>query len=82
MRMSAAALSAAALCFGVLSLSEAPTLLHQLLAGLLYVVLYLLSTLVFKAWNQHDVAMLDQLGQRVPALRRLAVLLVPWARAT
>ena len=80
MRMSAAALSAAALCFGALSLTETPTLLHQLLAGLLYVVLYLLSTLIFRVWNQNDIVLLDQLGQRVPALRRLALLLVPWAR--
>lgn len=82
MRMSAAALSAAALCFGALSLTETPTLLHQLLAGLLYVVLYLLSTLIFRVWNQNDIVLLDQLGQRVPALRRLALLLVPWARPT
>ena len=80
LRMSASALCAFALSMGALALTEHPTPMHHLLVGVLYVLTYLAGTLVFKVWNQHDLAMLGQLGQRVPAFKRLAFLLVPWAR--
>ncbi|MDQ5896582.1 MAG: hypothetical protein QG612_668 [Pseudomonadota bacterium] len=80
LRMNAAAVSAALLCFGVLSLSPAPSVWHQLLVGVLYLIVYLIATLVFKVWNQNDLAMMQKIGQRVPALQRLVFLMVPWAR--
>ena len=80
LRMTAAALSAAAVSVGALIATDAPSSLHQLLVGVLYVLTYLACSLVFKVWNQYDLAMLGQLGNRIPAFKRLAFLLVPWAR--
>lgn len=80
LRMTAAALSAAAVSVGALIATDAPSSLHQLLVGVLYVLTYLACSLVFKVWNQYDLAMLGQLGNRIPAFKRLAFLLIPWAR--
>jgi hypothetical protein len=80
LRMTAAALSAAAVSMGALIATDAPSSLHQMLVGVLYVLTYLACTLVFKVWNQYDLAMLGNLGTRIPAFKRLAFLLSPWAR--
>jgi O-antigen/teichoic acid export membrane protein len=80
MRMTAAALSAAAVSMGALIVTDTPSSLHQILVGVLYVLTYLACTLVFKVWNQYDLAMLGNLGNRIPAFKRLAFLLIPWAR--
>jgi O-antigen/teichoic acid export membrane protein len=79
-RMTAAALSAAAISMGALIATDTPSTLHQILVGVLYVLAYLACTLVFKVWNQYDLAMLGNLGNRIPAFKRLAFLLIPWAR--
>lgn len=79
-RMTAAALSAAAISMGALIVTDTPSTLHQILVGVLYVLTYLACTLVFKVWNQYDLAMLGNLGNRIPAFKRLAFLLIPWAR--
>lgn len=80
LRMTAAALSAAAVSMGALIATDTPSSLHQVLVGVLYVLTYLACTLVFKVWNQYDLAMLGNLGNRIPAFKRLAFLLIPWAR--
>ena len=80
LRMTAASLSAAAISMGALIVTHDPSMLHQILVGVLYVLAYLACTLVFKVWNQYDLAMLGNLGNRIPAFKRLAFLLVPWAR--
>ena len=79
-RMTAAALSAAAISMGALIATDSPSSLHQILVGVLYVLSYLACTLIFKVWNQYDLAMLGNLGNRIPAFKRLAFLLIPWAR--
>lgn len=79
-RMTAAALSAAAISMGALIATDSPSALHQILVGVLYVLSYLACTLIFKVWNQYDLAMLGNLGNRIPAFKRLAFLLIPWAR--
>ena len=80
MRMTAASLSAAAISMGALIATDSPSSLHQILVGVLYVLSYLACTLIFKVWNQYDLAMLGNLGNRIPAFKRLAFLLIPWAR--
>jgi O-antigen/teichoic acid export membrane protein len=79
-RMTAAALSAAAVSMGALIATDSPSSLHQILVGILYVLTYLACTLIFKVWNQYDLAMLGNLGHRIPAFKRLAFLLIPWVR--
>lgn len=77
-RLSAAAVCAALLCAGLIAMHN--TIWMQLLAGIVYVLLYLLITLLFRAWNQHDIALLGTLTSRVPALRRVPFRLVRWVR--
>jgi O-antigen/teichoic acid export membrane protein len=79
-RVTAAGLCAAALSLGALVTTDNPSSLHQILVGILYILTYMAGTLVFKVWNQYDLAMLGNLGNRIPALKRLAFLLAPWAR--
>lgn len=80
-RITTSSLCAIAICLGLLSVGgnhNSP--LHLILAGILYIPLYLAGTLVFKAWNQYDLGILGNLGNRIPAFKRLAFLLAPWAR--
>lgn len=77
-RLSAAALCAAAVCMGLTAVH--PGTWMQLIAGVLYAVLFMLVTLLFRAWNQHDIALLGTLTARVPALRNMPFRLVRWVR--
>lgn len=77
-RLSVAALSAGAVCMGLLALNG--SMLMQLVAGVLYVVVYLLSTLILRVWNQHDMALVGTLTARVPALRKVPFQLARWTR--
>lgn len=77
-RLAAAALCAGAVCAGLIAMH--PGLVTEVIAGVLYVVLYLLATLLFRVWNQHDMALLGTLTERVPALRNMPFRLVRWVR--
>jgi O-antigen/teichoic acid export membrane protein len=78
-----ARLSAAALCAWGVAMGL-PALLHntatELMAGVLYVLVYAFCTLLFRVWNQHDVALLGTLSNRVPQLRWLPYWLIRWTR--
>ena len=65
-RVMAASLCAAALSLGALVITDNPSSLHQILVGILYILTYMAGTLVFKVWNQYDLAMLGNLGKNDP----------------
>lgn len=77
-RLTAASVCAWGVAIGVPAAS--PTVWGELAAGVLYVLVYFFCTLLFRVWNQHDVALLGTLSQKVPRLRRLPYWLSRWAR--
>jgi len=77
-RLTAAALCAGGVAVGVVALSNSIT--AHLLAGLVFALMFLATTLMFRVWNQHDIALIGTITAKVPALRNLPYRLVRWAR--
>lgn len=79
MRTSAAALLSLAIGAG-LSWASNHALWAQLVAGILFLPLYLAATLLFRSWTQADLMLFDKLTSRIPALQTLPLRLQRWVR--
>lgn len=78
-RLTAGGLCAAAVSMGLTALFN-NSIASQFAAGAVYVAVYLVTTLLFRAWNQHDLALVGLLTKRVPALQKAPHWLERWVR--